>query len=247
MPCFGRAQTKPHVVHVFVALADNAHQGIVPVPAFLGNGDDAARNLYWGAAFGVRTFFKQASEWKEILYLRNPNKYVLERSIFQHRSSGVLLVADAYRGIEIKQALEDFFHAAAGMPQKESVAGGMVAGVVFQVPEDAELVVYVGHDGLMDVQLPVEFAGRSASKHSAIVLACASKSYFSTLLRSSGAQPLLWTTGLMAPEAYTLKAALDGWIAGESNEQIRQRAAGAYAKYQKVSPVAAGRLFSASW
>jgi hypothetical protein len=37
----------------------------------------------------------------------------------------------------------------------------------------------------------------------------------------------------MAPEAYTLKSALDGWIAGESNEQIRDRAAGAYDKYQK--------------
>jgi hypothetical protein len=29
----------------------------------------------------------------------------------------------------------------------------------------------------------------------------------------------------MAPEAYTLKAALDGWIAGEDDEAIRQRAA----------------------
>jgi hypothetical protein len=28
----------------------------------------------------------------------------------------------------------------------------------------------------------------------------------------------------MAPEAYTLKSALDGWIAGEDNEHIRIRA-----------------------
>jgi hypothetical protein len=40
--------------------------------------------------------------------------------------------------------------------------------------------------------------------------------FFADGLKSTGAQPLLWTTGLMAPEAYTLKAALDGWIAGES-------------------------------
>jgi hypothetical protein len=32
---------------------------------------------------------------------------------------------------------------------------------------------------------------------------------------------------LMGPEAYTLKAALDGWIARESAEQIRQQAAAA--------------------
>jgi hypothetical protein len=77
-------QTKPRVVHVFVALADNEHQGIVPVPAFLGNGDDPGRNLYWGAAFGVRTFFKNAPEWKETLYfqaseqLRSRAKYFSE-------------------------------------------------------------------------------------------------------------------------------------------------------------------------
>ena len=48
------------------------------------------------------------------------------------------------------------------------------------------------------------------------LLACASKQFFAEALRSSGASPLLWTTGLMAPEAYTLKSALDGWIAGEN-------------------------------
>jgi len=51
-------------VHVFVALADNKNQGIVPVPARLGNGQDPANNLYWGAAFGVKTFFKRALSGK---------------------------------------------------------------------------------------------------------------------------------------------------------------------------------------
>ncbi len=48
---------RPRTVHVFVALADNQHQGIVPVPARLGNGDDPEHNLYWGSAYGVKTFF----------------------------------------------------------------------------------------------------------------------------------------------------------------------------------------------
>jgi hypothetical protein len=42
------------MIHVFVALADNASQGIVPVSARLGNGEDPEHNLYrWGSAFGV--------------------------------------------------------------------------------------------------------------------------------------------------------------------------------------------------
>jgi hypothetical protein len=80
-----------------------------------------------------------------------------------------------------------------------------------------------------------------------IVLACASKSYFARYVKAAGAQPLLWTTNLMAPEAYTLKAALDGWIAHESEQQIRQRAAGAYSKYQKCSQAAALRLLVSGW
>jgi hypothetical protein len=241
------AQPKQRVVHVFGALADNEHQGIVPVPAFLGNGDDPARNLYWGAAFGVRTFFKHAPEWKEILYSKQPNKFILERIIFQSQNGDVLLVADAYRGLEIKQAITDFFRAAAGIPDKEAAAGGVVAGVAIQVPPVADLAVYVGHDGLMDFPLAVDFGGRSDSKQSAIILACASRSYFKDLLRASGATPLLWTNGLMAPEAYTLKAALDGWMQQESKEEIRKRAAAAYAKYQKCSVAAALRLFSSDW
>lgn len=221
------AQTKLRVVHVFVALADNEHQGIVPVPAFLGNGDDPARNLYWGAAFGVRTFLKHAPEWKEILSFKQPNKFILERSIFKSQNGEVLLIADAYRGSEIKQALTNFFRAAAGIPDKEAALGGVVSGVAIQVPPVADLVVYVGHDGLMDFPLTVDFAGHSETHRSAIILACASRSFFRNLLRESGATPILWSNGLMAPEAYTLKAALEGWMQQESKGEIRKRAAAA--------------------
>jgi len=37
----------------------------------------------------------------------------------------------------------------------------------------------------------------------------------------------------MTPEAYALKAAMDGWVLGETREQIRERSAEAYSKYQK--------------
>lgn len=112
------AQDKPRTVHVFVALADNAHQGIVPVPASLGNGDDAGRNLYWGAAFGVRTYFTKTGEWKELSHLTNVSQYVLERSIFYNPIGNTYLIADAYRGREIKQAITDFLGATVGVRQE---------------------------------------------------------------------------------------------------------------------------------
>jgi len=241
------AQERARVVHVFVALADNAHQGIVPVPAPLGNGDDPGRNLYWGTAYGVRTYFRKSAEWKEVGVIQHPSAPVLERIVFFDASHNVYLVADAYQGREIKDAIADFFQAAAGHNKEKTIGVKTVNGKEVEISAHPDLAVYVGHDGLMDFAMERKFEGQAGNEREAIILACASKAYFGPDLKSTGARPILWTTGLMAPEAYTLKDALDGWMAGETAEQIRARAAGAYAKYQKISMNAALRLFSAGW
>ena len=57
---------KPLVAHVIVALCDNRYQGIVPVPRRLGNGQDPRSNLYWGAAYGVRTYFPRRGGWQTV-------------------------------------------------------------------------------------------------------------------------------------------------------------------------------------
>jgi len=239
------AQTPPRVIHVFVALADNQHQGIVPVPAALGNGDDPGRNLYWGAGGGVKTFFARSKEW-ELIWTAKPAPPVLERCIFKYRTADVYLVADAYQGAQIKQATLDFLNAASGGPPlKISMIG--TRNVNINAGGSADIIAYVGHDGLMDFTLPKVPRNQSESRRDVIILACASKQYFTSAIRSSGAHPLLWTTNLMAPEAYTLKAALDGWIAKESAEQIRQRAAEAYSHYQKCSVKAARGLLVTGW
>src|SRR5689334_16291764 len=62
------------VIHVFVALCDNVNQGIVPVAPSLGNGDDPAKNLYWGAAFGVKTFFNKSADWQSVSSISPSNK-----------------------------------------------------------------------------------------------------------------------------------------------------------------------------
>jgi hypothetical protein len=240
-------QQRARAIHVFVALADNAHQGIVPVPAALGNGDDPGRNLYWGAAYGIRTYFRKSTGWKEIALLPNPSAVILERAVFYHAAGDVYLVADAYRGREIKEAVADFFQASAGVYPDKKIHVKETNGKEIEISLDPELAVYVGHDGLMDFAMEKKFSGAAGNTRQAIILACASKAYFGPDLRLTGARPILWTTGLMAPEAYTLKEALDGWMAGETPEQIRGRGAAAYAKYQKISITAALRLFSAGW
>jgi len=231
------------VIHVFVALADNVNQGIVPVSASLGNGDNAATNLYWGAAFGVRTFFSRNKDWELISVTPNPSARILERCIFKHRRASVLLVADAYRGKEISQTIWDFLEAAAGKPGEQLKA----RDVQFHTGGSADVVAYVGHNGLMDFKLNSHPKSRDDRQRRAIILACASKQYFTDALEESGASPLLWTTNLMAPEAYVLSAAIDGWVKKESDEQIRLRAADAYNKYQNCGVRAARGLFATGW
>ncbi len=241
------AQVRGRTVHVFVALADNLHQGIIPVPAALGNGDDPARNLYWGAAFGVKTFFSRSADWKLLSIQPKPAPAVLERCVFKYSTQNVFLIADAYEGSQIRQAIVDFLSASAGAnPEKIAVTTDGQT-IVLNGGGAADLIAYVGHDGLMDFQLPTYPEGKNQPHHDAIMLACASKSYFAELLRASGAYPLLWTSGLMAPEAYTLKSAIDGWILDESHERIRERAAEAYHQYQKCSLTAARRLLVSGW
>jgi hypothetical protein len=234
-------------VHVFVALADNQSQGIVPVPAKLGNGDDPERNLYWGSAYGVKTFFARSPDWARVACGEKPKAEILERCVFKHRAANVYLVADAYRGREIRQTILDFLAAAAGDDPGIETVSSQSGALKLPIRGAANLVAYVGHDGLMDFKLAQSPRKKNEVHRDAVVLACASKQFFAEPVRASGAYPLLWTTGLMAPEAYTLKSALDGWIAGENNEQIRDRAAGAYDKYQKCGIRAAHRLLISGW
>jgi hypothetical protein len=237
------------VIHVFVALCDNVHQGIVPVSPSLGNGDDAPRNLYWGAAFGYKTFFNKSRDWQLVSAQPGPGnaQFVIERIVFKRRDREVFLVADAYRGSEIRRATMNFLQAAAGEPGETINVAVEKKSYPLHLHGGADLVAYAGHDGLMDFQLSVLPKTHDDTKRDAVILACASKSYFADALRRTGANPLLWTTNLMAPEAYILAATVEGWMNHESDEQIRRRAAKAYDQYQHCGMKSASALFATGW
>lgn len=231
------------VIHVLVALCDNENQGIVPVPAHLGDGEDANKNLYWGAAYGVKTYFSKSKDWEKIASFQNPKENVLERIVFKRKNKDVYLIADAYRGSKMKKTIDDFFGAVSGN-ELENVS---VGDKTFQILGSANLIAFVGHNGLMDFSLEKQPSKADEEKRDAVILACASRNYFSKPLKKTGANPILWTSNLMAPEAYILHDALEGWISAETNEQIQTRAANAYAKYQKISLKSAKNLLVTGW
>ncbi len=233
------SQTK--TIHVFVALCDNEFQGIVPVPKKLGNGKDPKLNLYWGAMYGVKSLFKyKAKEWKLLKIIKSDNPLILERIVFKHTTKDVYMLADAYDGEHIKTCTENFLKASNNQnPEKLSINK-----TELNFGGNTNLVAYIGHDGLMDFNVNISYKKTTSIKKDVIILACYSRSFFSAELKKANANPLLWTTHLMAPEAYTLQAAIKGWINNETNKQVDERAAQAYNKYQKCGIKGARNLFT---
>jgi hypothetical protein len=229
-------------IHIFVALCDNKYQGIVPVPTKIGNGQDAFNNLYWGCAFGIRTYFKNSTEWT-LVKTQKIDSLLLERIVFKHATKNYYLIADGYNGKYIKRCTEDFLRSSAGQ-LKDTLH---IINKTIGIAGNAKLVAYIGHDGLMDFSLTETFQNTDSKKRDVIILACYSKSYFTPHLKAANVNPLVWTTGLMCPEAYTIHDALTGYINKESNEAIRTRAALAYSKYQKCSVSAARNLLVTGW
>jgi len=236
---FGYSQTK--TIHVFVALCDNLNQGIVPVPEKIGNGKDPGRNLYWGAGYGIKNFFKvKTDDWVFVKEIESTNPIVLERILFKHSTKDVYLLADAYDGEHIKTCIEDLLKASnCQEPQTiklDSVELSFVGG--------ADLVAYIGHDGLMEFEVDIDYNELDDERVDVIILACYSKDFFIDEIKQAQANPVLWTTHLMAPEAYTLKSAIDGWLVNETPEQIDERAAQTYNQYQKCGIRGARNLFT---
>ncbi len=244
------AAGKPIVIHVVVALCDNANQGIVPVPKALGNGQNPQTNLYWGALYGVRTHLPRASSWIRIDAGQSVDPRILDRAVFFARLNRgekfvpVYIVADAWDGASIREALQAFLGmSAGGSAESVAVTHGPEA-LELQAGGASHLLVYVGHNGLMEFSLEMPSPSETKSTpRSAMVLACASKSYFLDHLQLLDAHPLLLTTGLMAPEAYTLDSAIQSWVGGNGAEAVVEAAAVAYNQYQKCGIRGARRLF----
>ncbi len=233
--------SQTRTIHVFVALCDNQFQGIVPVPESLGDGKNPSQNLYWGAMYGVKSFLKfRAQDWVLVEQLKSTNPLILERILFKHAKENVYLLADAYDGEHIKTCTEDFLRASNAQNPikiKHNSAYLSFGGA-------AGLLAYIGHDGLMDFDVNIDYKAVEREKRDVIILACYSEDFFTPEIEMARANPLLWTTHLMAPEAYTLKAAIDGWMKNETGSQIEERAAQAYHKYQKCGMTGARNLFT---
>lgn len=224
---------KPVEIYVIVALCDNEHQGIVPVAPKLGDGDDPDGNLYWGAEYGVKKFIRKSPHWNLTYSEYDVDEYIAERCVYEHAHHHAALIADAYRGKYIKESIERFFKIVADQCEQTRLP---------------LLVIYIGHNGLMDFNLTMfPIPDTMAITKDIMIFACASKYYFSDIIKPYPVFPVLWTTALCAPEAYILEAALEAWLDQKDTRSICTAAADAYARYQQCTVKAAKRIFATGW
>lgn len=211
-------------IAVFVVLCDNENQGIAPVPAKIGKGDDPDHNLYWGCSDGLPKVFGKSKMWKSQSPEETKDAAIIRTYKAQHIRSGTVLTAFAYRGDEMKRCLEEF---------EKAVASGHY-----------KLVAFIGHNGLMDTQVAEPPRKSKGNSTDAMVLCCKSQSYFIPRLEKMEARPLLLTRQNMYPGAFILHDALEKYLGGKDLAEIRQAAAKAYAGNQKISVKAATGIFA---
>jgi hypothetical protein len=217
------AWAAPKKVAVFVALCDNATQGIVPVPARIGDGNKPEDNLYWGCTDGFSGCFRASKAWKLQKKEVVADKRIFERLVYLHVSGNIEVTAEAWRGSEIKACLTAYESA-------------LVSG-------KHDLCAYIGHNVLMDGPV-VPPASKAEKPCDAIVLCCMSERFFKDRLIRLGARPVMLTTQLMYPGSFILRDSLPVWAKGGSLEEIRRTGAAAYARNQNLSAKSAKGVFA---
>jgi len=256
---------KPVVVSIRVALADNQHQGIAPVPEALGRGDDPERNLYWGARYGLLTHLKRSKRFKLIHHdrLAPPGPHgLLEVAVFERRVKpnaawrrhgvkapfSVYLVGLAHQGQQFRAAAGQLVRDVWGIGEPLEVR--LKDGAILQAGTGARIVGYMGHNAYLEPAPPDPdfFSGLSGPvkgrRAGFFLFGCMTRALFADKLRKPAVFELASTRTLIAPEAYLAEALVDGLAEAEGAETLRRRVVNAYAKYQKIRTVAAGAVFA---
>lgn len=214
-------------VAVFVALCDNEHQGIAPVPEAIGDGMNPARNLYWGCSDALPKVMRASRDWLRPQWVdsyRKQPKEVLQAVVCTRADKRATITAFAYRGDAMAACIRDF--------EKALHSGSY------------ELVVFLGHNGLMDFEYP-EPPAVSVQGADSIVLCCHSHSWFGPRLATLKSRPVLLTQQNMYPAGTLVTAALDAWLrTPEDLNAIRTAAGKAYAANQGISVKAATGVFA---
>jgi len=236
---------EPLIVHCLVPLCDNNFQGIVPTTTSLGDGFSTRTNLYWATRNGMKRYYQLNENWQELTLNFNESDTILERVAFERdfeNSAKVILICDAYRGDKMEKCLNDYFGFLSGK-RSDSLN---LSGKFLKIGEAADMIVFNGHNGIMDVVPKTVFASKGRMKD-AVVIACSSHWNYTEPITYSNAYPLVTTMSSLYPGASILDAIISEWANLKDPEEIRFSAAKAYHKLKDCGMESANNLFYTGW
>jgi hypothetical protein len=236
---------KPLVVEVHVPLCDSTI--IRCGNAKLGDGDNPETNLYWSTTPGFGQWFaRRDGGWKRVLAQKageTGDADVL--AVHVYRRTIATPASWKKRGVAKQFELDIVIHGWRGKAIDRALAAyaGDVSGSGFRalVLDDgsklaaggaAQLVAWVGHNRLMDLERFDWPAAGSAVK-GAIAIACDTAPYMKATVPAATRVPLLMTSDLLFANAAPLEAAVLAFATGGGYAQIRKDAASAYAGVQQ--------------
>jgi len=235
------AAGRPLVVEVHVPLCE---QTIIACGnAKLGDGDRPETNLYWSTTPGFGSWFaRRASGWKRVLRQVAGETgdqdllavHVYRRSVAAPRAwrqrgtpatFEVDLVVRAWRGTAIDRALAAYAADLSGGAARTLTLADRTS---LEVGGAAQIIAWVGHNRLMDVE-PYSWPAPGTATKGAIAIACHTAAYMEDNVPAATRVPLLMTRDFLFANAAPLEATVLAFASGGSYSRIRVAAATAYA------------------
>lgn len=232
------------VVHVFVALYGYNYTDYENKRSWE-DGANPKTNLYWGAGYGVKTYFTKYDNWELVLEQKNLSDTVLERLVFTKTFSNgalVYLIADAYIGYEMETCLKNYFSALS----EENLDSVVLENMRIAANGNADLIVFNGHNGLMDYLLEPNEQKCSKLKETAVI-ACYSGEYFMDYFKKYHTYPLITTKGLIPAEAYILASIIESWAMLKTGKEIRESIIAKYSVIHQCPESEIQWLFATGW
>jgi hypothetical protein len=205
------------------------------------DGTNPKSNVYWGAGYGLKTYFKRYDNWKVIYQKDSISEFVAERVVFAKtfvNKAQVYLIADAYFGYGMEFCLNDYFSAI----WEENTDSVNILDKAIPANGNADLIVFNGHNGLLDYEIVLKNRKCVIQKETAIIC-CGSYCNFIDKIKLYHTFPLIRTLDAITAEACILTSIIEPWEMLKSDEEIRQNVMRKYISIHHCSNEDADRIF----
>lgn len=221
---------------VLLLLSAAAH-AVQVIHVYVGSDNSEA---YWSGPKGLKDELLKDKSW-QLLSSGSPRPEVSDRLVLRHGASGDILVADAYRPGQLREATLQFLRALAGQRFEVLDYGSGKDLVRIGLAGQAPKVAYLGPNGLESLSVDLLPYGNKG-KATLIFSPNSQKSYGVAIQRAKAKASLL-VKGSVKPSGAAFKSALDAWRAGAKPEAVVQQAAQSYAKDAGLSAAKAKGIF----